>query len=221
MTTLQQLKEKSNKKILLRGESGSGKTHTTSRVIIEALDDDMEVMYVDTESEGSTTIVEMIEQGDYEEEILEGLDYEQIDDFERFMDLISKDNQEGYDILVVDTLDHKHTMALKEVTNAEMASEADWNQYPMIYDVEKSIMELLSKPKCHVIGTIDPDSGKIDKPKGAQVNVHGYFNIVVDLTKSGGEWGNIVRNWVNRGDWVNKEHPELVEALVNELTGGN
>jgi hypothetical protein len=213
---LDELKSKSNEKVLLRGKSGRGKTDTSCRVVVELLSRGVDVIYVDTESEGANTIVKMVENGDYSEDVVEALEYVQVSTYDALVQALERQND--FDVMVVDTLDHKHTYAIKGVTDAKRESEADWNQYPQIYSAEKQIMEMLGKPDCNVIATVDPDSGSMDKPKGAQTNVHGYFSIVVDLKKSGDEWTNQIVNWVGKGHVIGASADNLTEALVEEIS---
>lgn len=212
---LDELKSKSNEKVLLRGKSGRGKTDTSCRIVVELLRQGADVLYVDTESEGANTIVKIVESGDYDENVVENLEYVQVSTYDALTQALER--QSEVDVMVVDTLDHKHTFAIKGVTDAKRESDADWNQYPQIYSAEKQIMEMLGKPDCNIIATVDPDSGSMDKPKGAQTNVHGYFSIVVDLKKSGDEWTNQVNNWVGRGDAIGANVENLVSALTGEI----
>jgi len=217
----EELKKLSITKVLLRAKSGRGKTRTACKVALEVSRAGGKVKYVDTESEGSTTLVAMVESSDndYSPEDVENIDYVQCNNFDTLMDEISNDNgnNEDYDLLIVDTLDHKHSYVLKHVTDAKLASKADWNQYPHIYSQEKEIMESLGKANTNVLATLDPDSGSIDKPKGAQTNIHGYFTVVIELVKDDDGWGNRIRNWVGKGDAIGKKHPRIDDALTEEI----
>lgn len=183
-----------------------------------------DVLYIDNESEAPMTMVSLIEGGDYEKEHVDNIEYVQVDESERgetnydtMMQLLSKESQSNYDLIVVDPLDHKHTYALKKVVDSELASDADWNQYPAIYSREKQVMELISKPHANIVATLDPKSGKSGKPKGAQTNIKGYFNIVLDLTRDGDEWGNIIRNFVGRGEVIGKQDSSYEQNLSKKL----
>lgn len=212
---IKELRQKSNTKVLLRGKSGRGKTKTCCDIVIELLNDGMDVLYVDTESEGANTLVNKIDSDGLDEDIVSNLEYIQISSYQELEDVLGK--QSSYDLMVIDTLDHKHTMALKGVTDAKRKSDADWNQYPQIYSAEKEIMDKIGNPKTNIIATLDPDSGKIDKPKGTQTNIHGYFGIVIDLQKSGDEWTNKIVNWVGRSDIIGASADNLVEAISAEI----
>jgi len=217
----QELKKQSVKKVLLRGKSGRGKTHTAVVIALEVARDGGDVLYVDTEAEGSTTMVKMIEDSgtEYTEADVDNIQYRRADSYSELMAAVHKtDGRQGsYDLIVVDTLDHKHSYVLKHVTDAKRDSGADWQEYASIYAEEKEIMEQIGKPKTNFLATIDPDSGSMDKPKGAQTNVHGYFSIVVDMKKDGDDWTHKIRNWVNRDDLINKKVPDLVDALSSEF----
>jgi hypothetical protein len=214
---LDELKRQSWIKVLLKGKSGRGKTRMCSKIALTLSRDGISVLYVDTESEASTTMVKFIEDGEYEESDLQNVTYKQVSDYDSLVDHIGDDAQEEYDVIIVDTLDHKHTFALEKVTGEKRKANADWNQYPQIYSREKEIMEALSKPSCNIIATLDPDSGKVDKPKGAQTNIHGYFNIVIKLIKDGDSWGNKTRNYVGWSDAIGKKIPDLDEQLTDEI----
>jgi len=217
----QELKSKSRRKVLLRAKSGRGKTYRACMIALSVASQGGRVLYVDTEAEGSTTMVELVEDSDTEftPEDVENVEYVQATDFNELMAAISKDggNQDKFDLIVVDTLDHKHSYVLKHVTDSKLEANADWNQYPHIYSQEKEIMEEIGKPRTNVICTIDPDSGSMDKPKGAQTNVHGYFEIVVELMKDSDGWTHKIRNWVNKGEAVGKAHPDLDAKLTSEI----
>lgn len=213
----QELKQQSNEKILLRGKSGRGKTRGSSIIALEVSDGGADVLYLDTEAEGSNTMVRLIEQGEYDEDAVRNLTYVPVSSYEQLMEHIDLENQGNYDLLIVDTLDHKHSFALKKVTDSDLASDADWNQYPTIYSYEKQIMEKLSKPRCNILCTLDPDSGKIDKPKGAQTNIHGYFSIVLDLNKQDDGWGNRVRNFIGRSDVIGNQISSWEQSLSDEI----
>jgi|APHM01.1.fsa_nt_gi RecA/RadA recombinase len=215
-----ELKKLSRRKILLRAKSGRGKTRLCSIVALNVARAGARVLYVDTEAEGSTTMVEMVEDPDtdFEPDDVGNVEYVQAQSYEELMDAIDKDgpNQGKFDLIVVDTLDHKHSYTLKHVTDAKLESDADWNQYPHIYSAEKQLMEQIGKPTTNFICTLDPDSGSMDKPKGAQTNVHGYFDIVLELIKNNDGWDNKIRNWVNHGDKIGMKHPD-VEGKLTEV----
>lgn len=210
------LLSQSKLKVLLEGKSGRGKTRTACKVVLEILDNGNDVLYLDTEAEGSETIVNLIEDGDYSEDVVENLQYERVENYEDLVEAMSR--AEDYDLMVLDTLDHKHSYVLKAVTDAKRDADADWNEYATIYSEEKELMNTLGDPDTNIIATLDPDSGKRDKPKGAQTNIRGYFSAVIELRKQGdGEWGHKIINWVGKSDWIGKAHPELVEGITEEI----
>jgi hypothetical protein len=212
----EQIKRQSNMKVLFRAKSGRGKTLNSVKIALMVSRNGGSVLYIDTEQEGSTTIVELVESGEFDEEDVSGIEYVQAESYDDLMGYLSQDTQEEYDLVVVDTLDHKHSFAIRKVTNNRKA-DADWNQYPQIYDSEKRIMEAIGKPRTNIVATIDPESGKMDKPKGCQTNVHGYFTAVFDLRKDGDEWGNVVRNYVGNSNVIGKQVPELPENLSEKI----
>lgn len=218
---LHELKRQSNIKVLLRGKSGRGKTYRAVTVALNVCHEGGEVLYIDTEAEGSTTMVSLVEDPEtrYDEDTISTLDYRQCESYEEIMGLVDKDNgiQEQFDLIVVDTLDHKHSYVLKHITDAKREAGADWNEYAQIYSEEKEFMEEIGKPKANVLCTVDPDSGSMDKPKGAQTNIHGYFTAVIDLTKEGDGWSHKIRNWVNKGDAIGAKHPNLTAKLTEEV----
>lgn len=211
----EELRSKANMKVLLRGKSGTGKTMTTAEVVGRVLRGGNEVLVVDTESEFSTTLVDMVETGKFERGVVGNLEYVQAGTYDELSESVNRGD--GFDLLVVDTLDHKHSYTLKKVTDARTKADADWNQYPSIYSNEKDLMEKIGKADCNVLCTLDPESGSMDKPKGAQTNIHGYFTVVVDMMRTGDEWSNKVRNWVNKSNAIGKEVDNLVEALGDEV----
>lgn len=214
----QDLKQQSKQKILLRGESGSGKTYTAAKIALEVATNGGRTLYADTESEGSTTLVHLIESGEYNKSDVDNIDYQQVESYEDLVDVVSHETQKDYDLLVLDTIDHKHSYVLKEVTGAKRESDAEWNEFMTIYSEEKEIMEKIGKPQTNIVATLDPESGKNDKPKGAQTNIHGYFGIVVDTVRRGdGEWGTIIDNYVGRPDAINTNPPNFVEKMSEEI----
>jgi len=219
---LEELKRKSNTKILLRGKSGRGKTMTAATVALRVAEEGGRVLYVDTEAEGSSTLVALVESDDtqFTEDTVSDIEYVQAEDYSSLYDYVDNDGQyhDKFDLIVVDTLDHKHSYVLKGVTDAKHEGDADWNEYARIYGEEKNFMEQLAKPKTNILATLDPESGSMDKPKGAQTNIHGYFTIVVDLVKNGDGWSHKIRNWVNRSDLIDKKVPSLEDAVVQEVT---
>lgn len=216
------LKSKSVKKILLRAKSGRGKTITAAKVSLEVSKAGGEVLYVDTEAEGSTSMVALVEDEstDYTPGDVDNIEYVRADSYTDLMENIHA--QDGrhteFDLIVVDTLDHKHSYVLKHVTDAKREAGADWNEYAAIYSEEKEMMEQIGKPKTNILATLDPESGSMDKPKGAQTNIHGYFTAVIDLKKNGDEYSNSVRNWVNRDDLIGNAISNLDDAVTKELT---
>ena len=110
----------------MRGKSGRGKTDTSCRIVVELLSRGADVIYVDTESEGANTIVKLVENGDYDDDIVENLEYVQVSTYDALTQ--SLERQGDHDVMVVDTLDHKHTFAIKGVTYAKRESDADENQ---------------------------------------------------------------------------------------------
>lgn len=218
---LKELKKKSVKKVLLRGQSGRSKTFTACKVALSIADNGARVLYVDTEAEGSTTMVKLVEDDDtpFSEETVGNIEYVRAENYTELMENIhaNEGRQRDFDLVVIDTLDHKHSYVLKHVTDAKRGSDADWQEYAVIYSEEKEIMEQVGKPKTNILATLDPESGSMDKPKGAQTNVHGYFSIVVDMKKSDEGWTHKIRNWTNREDLINKKVPDLTEALTAEF----
>ena len=218
---LQELKQKSNSKILLRGESGSGKTNRACKLALRVSREGGDVLYVDTEAEGSTTMVNLVESQDapYDESDLANVEYVQAGSYGELMDNIgnSDGRQAAFDLVVVDTLDHKHSYVLKHVTDAKRESGADWQEYASIYAEEKELMEQIGKPEANIVATLDPSSGGMDKPKGAQTNVHGYFTIVLDLMVTEDDYKNKIRNWVGHGDKRGVMHPNLIDKLTEVI----
>jgi len=212
---MEDLIKQSNLKVLFEGPSASGKTYKTCQIVVEVLDRGGEVMYCDTEAEGAETIVQIVKDGDYEDDVIEKLDYRRVDDYDELEGAF--EDSGDYDLLVIDTLDHKHTYVLKAVTDAKRSGGADWSEYATIYSYEKEVMERIGKPETNVICTLDPESGSDDKPKGAQTNVEGYFSVVIDLSRGAEEWQHKIRNWIGESDWVNKKHPELVEDISSRI----
>jgi archaellum biogenesis ATPase FlaH len=218
----EELKRKSNKKILLYGQTMRGKTVSSSRIALGLASEGIKVKYVDTESEGSSTLVKLIESGEFDEEDVENIEYVVVDNYD---ELVSEIEEEGgthdeFGLVVIDSLDHKHSFALKKVTDAKMKSEADWNEYPAIYSTEKQIMEIISKPKTNILATLDPDSGSEDKPKGAQTNIKGYFSIVVELQRGDEKYAGTIENWIGRDEVIMTTHEteDIVSKLVDELS---
>jgi len=212
---LQELKQKSNIKVLLEGQSGRGKTQTSCEIALDVLDRGGSVLFLDTEAEGSTTLVELIDKHGYDEDIVDELEYKQVDDLATLKQQL--ESCSDYDLLVVDTLDHKHSYVLKSVTDAKRESDADWQEYASIYSEEKEVMELIGKPRTNIIATIDPDSGSRDKPKGAQTNIRGYFTVVLRMMRSEEEWTHKIVNWVGHGDKIGMAHPNIVQKLSEEV----
>jgi len=214
---LQELKQKSNTKILFRGKSGRGKTLKACTLALRVSGQGGRVLYVDTEAEGSTTMVNLIEGGKFDEEDLENLEYVQVGSYEELTGALEEETQEDYDLVVVDTLDHKHTFTLRHVTDEQNAADADWNEYPRIYSAEKQIMESIGKPKANIVATLDPESGKMDKPKGTQTNIHGYFGTVVDLRKAEDGWSHTIRNWVGKQKAIGNKVADLDDVLTRDI----
>lgn len=225
-----ELKSSSHVKSLLWANSGRGKTYNSCHTALDVADKGRRVLYIDTEAEGSSTMVRLIEsdETDYTKDTVENIEYQQVDSYEELMNYLDPDEgcHDEFDLIVVDTLDHKHTYALKAVTDAKQESDADWNEYAAIYSAEKQVMECIGQPETNILACIDPDSGKHDKPKGAQTNVKGYFTIVVQLTKDGTqEWGYKILNYVGRSDLIggqdpNKDIHEQISKEVIERSGG-
>lgn len=213
---LEELKQEAKIKVLLWGKSGRGKTYNSAIVALEVASSGKDVLFVDTESEGSTTMVQLVEKGEYDEDSVENLEYVQVDGIEDWY--AQFDRSENFDLMVIDTLDHKHSYVIKGVADARRKADADWNEYPQIYGEEKNLMEKIGKPNSNVLATIDPESGKSGKPKGAQTNVKGYFTVVVQLTKSGDEYSNKVLNWVGETEYIGKKVPDpLGENLADKM----
>ncbi len=214
---IEELRERSNRKVLLRGKSGRGKTRQSSLVALEVLDEGGEVLFIDTESEGATTILGLIDEMDYSEDLVDNLEYERVESYEDMKS--SLNNASDFDVVVFDTLDHKHSYVLKAVTDAKTKAEADWNEYPQIYSKEKEFMDDLRKMNTNLVATIDPESGKSNKPKGTQVNIQGYFTIVVDLYRDGSDWSHKVENWIGRSELIGKQigNTDLHSALASEI----
>lgn len=213
---IQELKQHANKRILLEGPSGRGKTYRCSKVVLEILGEGGTVLYADTEAEGSSTILNLIEEDGHDESIVEDLEYVSVEDYDGLLKVIEM--AANYDLLILDTLDHKHSYVLKEVADAKRDGDADWNEYPQIYGEEKEIMRSLVDCKTNVIATLDDESGSRDKPKGAQTNIRGYFTAVVEMKKSGEqEWTHKIVNWLGKSDWVGKKHPELHDRMVSAI----
>lgn len=191
------LRSKSHIKILFRGFSGTGKTLNSCIVALEVAKEGGRVKYIDTEDEGSETIVDMVDSGWYDSDLEGEIEYTRVTGAKEFFDEFPEEDQCDWDLVVVDTLDHKHTYALRVVTDERKKSDVNWNQFPAIYDAEKSFMQAVGQPDTHIVASIDPESGKSDKPKGTQVNVDGYFDIVVRLQRGDNvDWEGVVENFV-------------------------
>jgi hypothetical protein len=217
----EELLEQSNLKVLLHGKSARGKTYDAARVGLEVSGEGHSVLYLDTESEGVTTMVNLIESGDYEESDVENIEYNQVEDLGDLMDYLEPTTMENYDLVVIDTLDHKHTYALKAVTDAKRSQDADWQEYAAIYAQEKEVMERIGDPNCHILCTLDPESGKGDKAKGVQTNINGYFSIVIKKKKTVDGWAGEIENWVGRSDLMGSQtdnpYKGVTDAILERL----
>jgi hypothetical protein len=213
-----ELKGESSQRVLLRGKSGRGKTRTCCEIALEMMSEGYTVKYVDTENEGSNTLVTLVEQQDYEKDVVENLDYHRVESYEDMKSIMS--DAEDYNLLIFDTLDHKYSYVLKAVTDARTSGDVDWSEYPKIYSEEKEFMDSLTKLDVNLLATLDPESGKTDKAKGVQANVHGYFSTVIDLYRDGDDWTHKVENWVGRSDLIGGSigNVSLTEALVEEFS---
>lgn len=209
------LVKQSKLKVVLQGPSGSGKTYKAAQVAVKVLVSGRSVLYCDTEAEGAETMVQIIQNNGYDEDVVDDLDYRQVEDYDQFDTAL--EDMGDYDLMVIDSLDHKHTYVLKAVTDAKRSSDADWSEYAAIYSEEKEIMGRIGKPSTNIIATLDPESGSDGKPKGAQTNVAGYFSVVVNVSKGADEWTHKIVNWIGESDWVNKKHPEIVEELSDRI----
>lgn len=212
---IEELKQKSYLKVLFVGESGTGKTMNSAKVALKMLEAGADVLYLDTESEGSTTLLKVIDQEGYDDDVVENLEYELIDSLEQWYGAF--DRSDDFDLMVIDTLDHKHSYVISSVTDAKRDGDADWNEYAQIYSEEKKLMEKIGKPKTNILATIDPASGKSNKPKGAQTNVFGYFTAVVQLVKNGDEWSNKIINWVGHSDRIGTKAADLPVNVSNSF----
>lgn len=217
MTSLNDLRQQSTYKVLFRGESGTGKTMKSCRITIECLKRGLSVKFVDTEAEGSTTLVNLVEENSVDEDVLENLTYVQVSNYNELAEHISEEVQRKFDLLVLDTLDHKNTFAERAVTQSDLAENPDWNQYPEIYARERAVMETLSNAECSVVSTIDPESGKGNKKKGIQTNVNGFFTAVIILYRDGQEFTHKIENYVGRSDLIGKMDSELVDKLAQKV----
>jgi hypothetical protein len=215
---LEELRQKSYTKTLLRGKSGRGKTYNCCKVAMMVSEMGGDVLYVDTESEGSTTMLNLVEGGEFDEDSIQNIEYEQVTSYDEFKSCLDE-RMGDYDLVVIDTLDHKHSFVIKEVTDAKRESDADWNEYATIYSEEKEVMERIGKPESHILATIDPESGKSEKPKGAQTNIVGYFSIVVDMKKSSDGWKNPVKNYVGDADKIGESPTNLAEHIAEKIMG--
>lgn len=218
---LEELKQKSQLKVLLRGKSGRGKTRTASVIALMVSRAGGRVLYIDTEAEGSTTLVNMVESSEteYDSEDVENIEYVQVDNYDQMIEHLDPDsgNHQDFTLVILDTLDHKHSYVLKHVTDAKRDSGADWNEYASIYAEEKEVMEKIGKPRTNILCCLDPDSGSVDKPKGSETNVHGYFSVVVDLKKSGDEWAKKVQNWVGLERAIGTNPANFEDKIVEEV----
>ena len=219
----EELKQKDNVKVLLRGKSGRGKTRLCCKLSLEVSRAGGEVLYVDTEAEGSSTMVAMIEHSDskYEPSDVDNIEYVQANDYSELIDYVDNEgrHQANNDLVVIDTLDHKHSYVLKAVTDAKHDGDADWQEYASIYAEEKEVMEMVGKPPTNVIATLDPESGSRGKPKGAQTNIRGYFTIVLRMLKSDDDWTHKIINWVGHSDRIGKKVPspkEILNIIINK-----
>lgn len=220
----QDIKPQANKKVLLRGSSSLGKTYTCVHVAILVAKEGYNVLYVDTETEGAETIVSLVESDVYSEDDVENLDYHQANEYDEFMSLIEDENQHNYALMIVDTLDHKESFAQLHEKDTQLGSEIEWSEWFGVRETEKKVMETLNKPSCNVIATIDPESGSMEKQKGVQTNVHGYFNVVVDMKRHNGEYTNVVSNFVGRdgviGNTIGQDEPlwnNLKKVIVDRI----
>lgn len=211
-----ELQELTQKRILLEGPSGYGKTYTSCQVALGVLEAGGSVMYVDTETEGSGTILNVMRDQGHDDEVIEDLEYQRVDDYDGMKNAIERAS--GFDLMVFDTLDHKHSYVLKAVADAKRDNDADWNEYPQIYGEEKEVMRAMGSIGTNVVATIDPESGSDSKPKGAQTNIRGYFTAVVEMRKPAeDEWGHKVIAWMDHPEWIGKKHPKFPQPAIDEV----
>lgn len=201
----EELLELSTVKVLNRGQSARGKTRNSAWIALKVSSIGGDVLYLDTESAGSTHMVNHVRDGQFEEDDVDNIQYVKTEGYDDIMGYLDEDTQRQKDLIVVDTLDHKHTYSIRRVADDDRAADPDWNQYPEIYGLEKAFMERINVAHTNFVCTLDPESGSMDKPKGCQTNVHGYFNVVLDLKRRGdNDYVAKVANWINKDDWIGK-----------------
>lgn len=211
------LLQENNLKVLLYGKSARGKTRDACVISLTLSAAGYDVLYLDTEAEGSVTMVNLIENGEFEEDDVSNITYERVGDYSDLMDYLDPSVQEKYCLIVVDTMDHKHTYALSEVSAAKMKADVEWNEYAQIYAAEKDMMEMIGDPYCNILCTMDPESGKRDKAKGVQTNIHGYFSVVIEKIKTADGWGGKIENWVGRSELIDTQSPNPEKAVIEAI----
>ena len=214
---LEELQLKDNITILEYGKSARGKTYDACRVALELSGDGYDVLYADTESQGSTTLYQLVTSGDYDESHLENIDYHEVGGYSDLMELLEPSNTEDYCLVVIDTLDHKHSYVLKAVTDAKRESDAEWQEYARIYSEEKEVMERIGNANTNILCTLDPESGSSDKPKGAQTNIHGYFTVVIRKIKTGDGWASEIENFVGDTSLIGSQATNVYRKITEEV----
>lgn len=211
----EQLLEKTNRKVHLKGVSNTGKTFTASKVVVNCLRAGMEVCVGDLEDSVVKTIVNIIESNDVDKEVVGNLEMVEVESFDDLIELTERGQE--FDLVVFDPLDHKHSLAAEHSLDVKTEADIEWNEYHLVYSWEKEVMKRINKMECNVITTIDPESGSSDKDKGVQANIHGYHDIVISLILNGDEHTNKVRKWLGKEDISGSPVGNLTEGLSKQI----
>ncbi|RLE49111.1 MAG: hypothetical protein DRJ18_00275 [Candidatus Methanomethylicota archaeon] len=238
MVTLQEIKRYIKEKILLVGNSGTGKTYCCVKIAVELSKLGHNVVYIDPEFGSQREFLR------YTDDELANIDLRVVDSWTEFKNAVLEPSK--CTLKIVDGLSEVINLHQKYLMDKWFAQgyvdigdkrveikdpdsfRFPWNLYPTLYDeVRHIIYELLYNHSYHFLMTMHPLQGTEAKER-LQEDLFRKFDCVIELRRLEGDtpnWEAIIRK--NRGKedhstvMRTREHDRLLVKRMLNTVGGS
>jgi len=196
MMNIEELKKQRKVKILLEGNTGSGKTFTAVKLAIELAKAGKKIKYIDTEYGATEQFI--LELDGVAPEITDKIEYVVNSDFKSIMRAFS--NFEGFDYVVLDGLDDLYYTNIDYIENKIIEAGSylngeklvkvkdietftlPWNMYSKIYSSLSSSLYRLLNSNCNFIVCFK-SLGTSDAKERIEERIKAKFDTVIYLEK--------------------------------------
>lgn len=224
---IEELKKQRKIKILLEGDTGSGKTYTAVKLAVLLAKGGKKVKYIDTEYGATEEFI--LEVEGVSEEVIDNIEYVVSSRFREIMDAFTE--FEGFDYVILDGLDDLYYTNIEYIENKIVTAGSyingdrviavkdldtfslPWNMYSIVYARLTGSLYKLLNSNCNFIVCFK-SLGTSDSKMKIEERIKAKFDTVISLEKL--KKGNSVK-W--RGRIEKNRGKSLEDVVIADVVG--